>query len=173
MIESKKILYPKLEEVLLYENNLVLERFMGHYQICPKETRRIFKDLLRWLWLCAVVKMDRQNNVPLVPDRLVITDSIIIIDEMWHNFLCCTYDYQDFCQSNFGFFIHHFPTSKSKNKELLFLLESNPELLRKRWKLQFNYIYDKLGEKTLIRWYETYDAEYSRKSLQEKYMVKY
>jgi hypothetical protein len=42
-----------------------------------------------------------RSDVPLSPSERV--------DEGWHNFILFTKDYADFCQSNFGHFIHHTP----------------------------------------------------------------
>jgi hypothetical protein len=40
------------------------------------------------------------------------------VDNMWHSFILFTKEYADFCQSNFGHFIHHEPNRVGQDESL-------------------------------------------------------
>jgi len=163
LIEMKRMFDIKpIQSVTAYQNEDVIYRFTQLFEITEEDSRDIFSECLKWLWLIATAHYERSIGGTNVPQKIAIDDSLGIIDEMWHNFLCFTKDYQVFCKNNFGVFIHHNPTSKSFNAELKEQIGKSNRFQRKRRKVQYTYIYDKLGEDVLIKWYEVYDKKYSK-----------
>lgn len=124
-----------LEQVLSYHNSRLMTTYATQYNyVSYKEVEYIFKEMLKWLYLCT-----KDNNI-------FITSDYIKIDQMWHCFILHTKDYADFCQQYFGQFIHHIPTDR---------VEVNP--FRKRHRLEiltelYNNIQEHLGPETLIEW---------------------
>ncbi len=77
-----------------------------------------------------------------------------IIDEMWHDFILMTYDYQQFCHHYFGHFIHHQVNQRDKldnNQQTI-----NEQEFEKETESFFEYIYDNLGQETFIRWFHSH-----------------
>lgn len=149
-----------LNEILKYNNQAVINRFLKTFNFTQLDAKTIFSECLKWLWLCAKINIDRKADEENLPNNLLLDSDTIVIDEMWHCFILFTKDYYLFCESNFGFFIHHFPVKK--NEKLTYNLEDN-------YKLQYEYIYDNLGEDTLEKWYVDFPAKYSPNILNSKY----
>lgn len=159
---------PKLKSLratLAYKNENVIYRFTETFSIDEQEAKEIFKDCLKWLWLCANAAIDRKNGITNVPPKLAIDDSLLIIDEMWHNFLCFTKDYQAFCLKYFGVFIHHTPTTKAFNEDLKKQIKKDISIQKKRRELQYSYIFEKLGKDVISIWYNYYGVKYPHKKI--------
>ena len=157
-----------LEKLKEYKNDEVVYRFTKMFDIPIEESNIVFEELKKWLWVCANAKKDRAKNKENVPERIVIDNSLLVIDEMWHNFICFTKDYSDFCNNILGTFIHHFPTPKSFNDQLKEKIIQDPTYQRKRREIQYEYIYDLLGAETLELWYEKFADKYTAKYMFEK-----
>ncbi len=84
-----------LARVLRYENDAVVAKMMKEYKLSLEDATVLFKDTLRFLWLCGTFKGD------ITPPKK--------IDKGWHTFILFTMDYQKFCHKYFGRFIHHRP----------------------------------------------------------------
>ena len=165
-----------LEEYLTYDGDLQIRKFMELYRVSYAEAQSIFEDTLRWLWMCAVKIREQQlqEEIDFMP---FIHNPIVVIDKMWHTFILFTKDYQDFCQDNFGFFIHHYPSVKPKAQaghSSLFKVPSKSrkekapksQVVQMRPK-QMMCVYELFGEETLDRWYGIYPKKYSRRRLQK------
>lgn len=140
-----------LREVLEYRNDDVIDRFLVMYDIEKVEAQKIFNETLKWLWL--------GNKV----EDVFIDDSTLIIDEMWHNFILFTQDYQNFCQDNFGRYIHHQP-EKRRHQEYYNIPFNIDEHKCKLEKL-YGAIYDHLGEDTLLTWFENFSEKYTLENI--------
>ena len=149
----------ELNDVLNYKNENVIYRFTKIYAITEEEANDIFCETLKWLWLSQKV------NYPFFVD-----DSISIIDEMWHNFILFTKDYNDFCKKYFGKYIHHQPTTKEDAQ--IWKNDWNKQLkdFEKKLEEQYGIIYDTLGSATLEKWYSEYAEKYSAEKI--KYLLK-
>ena len=154
-----------LKATLAYKNDNVIYRFTETFAVSEEEAKEIFRDCLKWLWLCANATYDRKNQVKNVPPKLAIDDSLLIIDEMWHNFLCFTKDYQAFCIKYFGVFIHHTPTTKEFNDNLRKQIKTDILIQKKRRELQYSYTLEKLGRDVISNWYNFYGEKYSHKKI--------
>lgn len=162
MKRSKRSSICGLKEAVAYRNDEVVERFIGNYDLSREDAEQIFLETKKWVWLLACATQDRRmgQRVP----RLVIDNYLIFIDEMWHNFILFTKDYQEFCDENFGFFIHHNPTPQNIKEALRKDLNSDQGLDRilNIRKEQYSYIYDRLGGETLELWYGEMCDQYPR-----------
>lgn len=139
-----------------YSNSNVIYSFTRTFSIQKDEAEIIFNETKKWLWLCSELKKDRLNGLSALPERLFIHQPLLVLDEMWHTFILCTQDYKFFCDNCIGYFIHHFPAK-----------EKSPKLTEDQIALQLSYIYDKLGEDTLVLWYKTISTKYTQEKLKE------
>jgi hypothetical protein len=160
---------PSLEEVLEYKNDYVISCFLRDYDMSSEDATDIFKQTLKWLYLCAHHKMNPDPEI-----QLAITRYVVIIDEMWHTFILCTRDYTDFCNQYFGFYIHHKPNSKAEKKQFEEECQRNPEKIletsKNQYRKQLGFTYDILGEDTVRLWYDDYAEKYSAEKLKEIYL---
>lgn len=87
-----------------YTNADLVERIQKKLELSSDQAELLFKDLIKFLSLC-VYRMDNNRELLVPPKK---------IDEAWHNFLLFTEEYANFCETFFGSFIHHQPsTSKT------------------------------------------------------------
>jgi hypothetical protein len=134
-----------LAEVLSYQNDEVVFRFMGRfardYGLSEMDARDVFLETKRWLWLCA---SSQKGPVQMIGEAFVI-------DEMWHTFLLFTQDYAEFCEHYFSKPIHHVPKKLSELED-----QNWRDSLRKHYEL----IYDELGPAVLIKWSKIYPEKF-------------
>jgi hypothetical protein len=144
-----------LAEVLTYQNDHVIFKFMENWDVTEQEARDLFEETKKWLWLSAD-SVQRKDNGEEVP-QLAVTFSMTLMDEMWHTFILFTREYQLFCWNYFGFYLNHAPTTKDEKDQGREELESDPDAVLARieaqTEAQYIYIYDHLGEGTLVKWY--------------------
>ena len=91
-----------------YKFEPLVLRLKVKLKISEEESRKLFSDLMTWMYLCTV------SEEPLSPPKMV--------DEAWHNFILCTEQYAKFCHEFCGHFVHHVPhelsdTQKNVNKQ--------------------------------------------------------
>ncbi|MBL6447134.1 hypothetical protein JMN32_12500 [Fulvivirga sp. 29W222] len=141
---------------------IVIEGFMERYNVSYEEAKDIFIETKKWLWLASKT----QNS----ETALFIDKPLLIIDEMWHNFILHTKLYYKFCIQHFKRFIHHDPTPPNIKQEQRNSLIENPTKALKeheeRLKKQYSIIYDNLGAETLLKWYETMAEKYTPEYIQ-------
>ena len=153
-----------LGEVLAYNNPAIEQRFMAIYGTDKAATNVIFNSAKKWLWLCY---QRRQLGLDI---HLSIDTPLLIIDEMWHNFILFSDDYIKFCKHFFGHYIHHMPTTKALENELRASMEgkdlelvAQEVLAKKRW--QYEFVYDQLGKEEFLLWYKEYPKKYTPSGL--------
>ena len=160
------------DEVLSYKHPELIARFCSIYSITEEEAEEVFDILKLWLWLGhEKVFEDQSPDIQSTAFSSMIIDSpLLIMDEMWHNFILFTKDYFEFCLKYFGYYIHHSPGTmkeqESARKRLENMTESQrieAEMDRKR--SQYTYTYDKLGEMVFKKMYIEYPEKYNHKSL--------
>lgn len=147
-----------LEALDYEEEHIVIEGFMERYNVTKEEAQDIFTETKKWLWLAAkTMDSDKPN--------LFIDKPLVIIDEMWHNFILHTKYYYDYCMTKFNRLIHHFPTPHSERLKLEEDFKKNPQTIKALYehavKRQYGLIYDHLGSETLLKWYETIGKKYT------------
>jgi hypothetical protein len=145
-----------LRDALSYTNRDVIFGFVDRFGVSDKEGRVIFRDMQRWLWL---------NSLPGRP-ALAMTPEILIIDEMWHTFVLFTKAYARYCQTRFGCFLHHLPASRRekarRERERLASPAHAWQSAKRTREAQYRFIAERLGRKTLLRWYAEYPLRYDR-----------
>ena len=141
-----------LQEIIEYKNEDVLSRFTDLLAVSEGEAADIFTETKKFLYLSM------QPNV-FIPDEL------LILDEMWHNFILFTRVYQEFCLSYFGVFLHHIPASKAEKQlqEQAYVL--NPDQAKREFEGRLSKLisitYDQMGEDTVMKWFQVYPESYS------------
>lgn len=139
---------PDLSELLTYRHPQVIKSYKRNFQVEEDQAVDLFQDMLKYLWLVIKHQQERQQQPlnPALDFSLVMHQEMRPIDEMWHNFILYTKDYQDFCQHYFGQFIHHYPdiAEHSVPVEHEFSVELEKYLI---------YLYENLGEETVLRWF--------------------
>jgi len=140
---------PALNDFLLYENPYVIKRFEINFPNEAHRSKELFTDMLRYLWLCEKHFLDKKENpndesLDFIP---VMHQEMRAIDNMWHEFILITKDYQDFCNKFFGKFIHHEPNMQET-------LEYNEDNYVKSLSLFLSYTYDVLGETVVKNWFK-------------------
>ncbi|NMH59123.1 hypothetical protein [Alteromonas ponticola] len=153
-----------LEQVVAYQNTDIVERFIKIYGVETEEAVKIFNSTKMWMWLSY------QRRRLGVKRHLVIDSPLVVIDEMWHNFILFTHAYTHFCEQFFGFYMHHAPTtnqmieeSKKQNTGLSADQIKQKMMDDKRW--QYEFVYDQLGKEEFLLWYKQYPKQYSPESL--------
>jgi hypothetical protein len=102
----------------------------------------------------------------------MITNDIIIIDEMWHTFILCTADYTAFCDKFFQSYIHHLPnvTIPETHKSVVSIDRNkiiNDFAVKYRKLLEF--ILNNIDEDTVQLWFVDFAERYSNNELQKIY----
>lgn len=154
-----------LDVVLGYRNDLVIYGFTKRFVIATDEAERIFVEMLRWLWYTASTEPTAEN-----PEAHDIDDPLLIIDEMWHEFILVTQDYTQFCNSMFGRYMHHRPDSGSDQKpELKGPADVKRALaaLLARKRAKYEAVYDWLGKNVFITWYQEFPQRYDPRAISE------
>lgn len=148
---KKRKYFVPLKHLLKYSNNELIASFCREYSVHEKEAKIIFKDLLRFLWLDQYLKSKKSSKA----SYFAIWAPHLIIDKMWHSFILRSADYEQFCNTYFGEFIHHFPESALKK-------QSHPDRFKLHWEKQIDLTLQYLGPTVLRRWYLQYPKKYSQ-----------
>lgn len=154
-----------LDVVLGYRNDLVIHGFTKRFVIATDEAEKVFVEMLRWLWYIASTEPTAEN-----PEAHAIDGPLLIIDEMWHQFILVTQDYTQFCDDMFGRYIHHLPDSGSDQEPDLKGSDDVKRALaallaRKRAK--YEAVYDWLGRDVFITWYQEFPERYNSRAISE------
>lgn len=157
-----------LGEVLAYENEDVVDKFLESWNLSREEAQDIFTEMKKWLWISAdsIVRESRGEQMPI----LAISYPMTLLDEMWHTFILFTKEYQHFCKQYFGFYINHAPTTKRQKDMTLAEIERDPEGFKAKFQeelaAQYSYTYDQLGADTLMKWYSEWTDRVTPEYLQ-------
>jgi hypothetical protein len=144
-----------LAEVLSYSNAAIPRVFRETFDISEEETGDIFRETKKFLWLCALSRSEFSIDSIGVPDKIFVHKSMLVMDQMWHIFINHTKLYTHFCDEYLDGYVHHSPRERGS--------EGPTE---KENELQLSYIYDRLGEDTLVKWYDAYGDTYSPNNLE-------
>jgi len=157
---------PSLEEVLAYSNSDVVYRFQKTYGVTREQSEDIFVQVRKWLWL------SHQHRLAGFENGLFIDKPLIVIDEMWHNFVLFTTEYFAFCRKYFGYYIHHAPATEAEDREGsekygALAPDERIRVRKEQLRPQYEFIYDHLGKETLAKWYLEYPKIFSFRRLAE------
>jgi len=154
--EKNELDNAQLERMLSYTNENIISRFLDMFDMSEDEAKDLFTETRKFLFICQL-------------KDVFIPDDLLIIDEMWHNFVLFTKDYQAFCDTHFGKYFHHLPASKKEKEEQRLKNERDPEIAKTEYLEKLEYImnltYDYLGEETVIKWFKTYPIKYSKENI--------
>lgn len=89
-----------LDEIMAYQNDRVIQRYMLDYGASREEAEKCFTELKRFLLVCAVKTGYKVTSQP--------------IDSMWHTFLLFTKAYKEFCEEYLGRFVNHEPFEEAR-----------------------------------------------------------
>jgi len=162
--KEKSISY---SEIMNYKNDYVVDCFLRDYNMPREEAEEIFKETLKWLYLCGIRSQDKEQNT----QELGIFGGTVIIDKMLHTFILCTKDYHEFCEKYIGHYVHHAPTPKAVEDKFEEDFAKDPELAEQKQLAQFrsmmDYVYTILGKQTAVKWYGTYLEKYGKRKIAE------
>lgn len=148
----------QLDKIMTYENEDVLSRFMDIYDLNEEEAKEIFIETKKFLYI---------SQLPSV----FIPDDLLIIDEMWHNFILFTPQYHQFCKEHFGTYFHHLPASKKEKEEREKRKYSDPVKAKEEYLAKLEGLieatYDHLGEETVVKWFQVYPEKYSKEEIKK------
>lgn len=158
MLEELKADNKLLESLDFGHEEDIIDGFVSRYNVSIEEAEEILDETKKWLWLASQTQNDDVTG-------LVMDKPLMIIDEMWHNFILYTKHYQKFCLERLNKFIHHIPTPSWAKKDMEILSSDNinseiDKINEDKYK-QLSFIYDKLGPETVIKWYEEYPSKYT------------
>lgn len=145
-------MHEDLRQLLTYTNSHVLQRYEKDYPRNVLKAEEAWPELLKFLWLSQKLQHDRRQspNDTSLHFQSAVHEEMQEIDDMWHTFILFTQDYTDFCQRYFGRYLHHQPTTE--DEATLSAQEYQNSLEN-----YLSYIYDHLGEETVIKWFRAYD----------------
>ena len=138
----------ELPLLLRYKNPHVLYRYNKDFPDNKMAPEEAFEELVKFFWL----SLKHQEEKLSFPENnefdfiCVIHSEMKEIDDMWHTFLLFTKDYISFCQQYLGKFFHHSPNTDSEEQ----ITQHDFELDFSRF---LSYVYDNLGEETLVKWF--------------------
>lgn len=138
-----------LAQVTSYHNGNVLARYQRDYPHATLTAEQALNEFLKFVWLYHQHQNDllHSPNDPSLAFDCAIHSEMQEIDNMWHTFLLFTKDYHKFCQEYLhGQFFHHVPNTH-------FAKDVNASEFEKNLALFLGYVYDKLGEETLLTWF--------------------
>lgn len=148
----------QLEQILAYRNEDIIYRFTNMMEVSKEEAENIFTETRKFLYL---------SQLP----GIFIPDELLIVDEMWHNFILFTKEYHAFCDKNFGRFVHHQPALKAEKLEQKALLDTNKEAAKAEFNIKLEVLlsatYDHLGEDTVVKWFSLYPQVYSTENIKK------
>jgi hypothetical protein len=77
---------------MAYRFDPLVQRMVDKYKWDGADAQECFEDLKKFLYVAVIAYR------PVAPEKL---------DEMWHNFILFTMDYDEFCKARLGIFVHH------------------------------------------------------------------
>lgn len=144
-----------VEDVLAYQNDDVVLKFLQRYPFSWEDGVDIFSETKRWLWFAATNELETTS----------MYRPLAIVDEMWHVFVSFTVDYAAFCNEYLGRFIHHIPTTEAQKAEARLAFEADPSAALDHREAAFRRdvaeIRRLLGEPVVKKWFVDYAARFS------------
>jgi hypothetical protein len=137
----------RLSTILTYQNPRVINKLRENTGLSENESMDVFAETLKWLWLNGYSIKNGYN-------RLVMPDSMEIIDQAWHTFILFTREYEAFCKKFLGLLIHHTPGPTVYDVGVGFKTSSND---------LFSLVYlvhKELGRQTVMKWFYEYPDRY-------------
>lgn len=144
-----------------YQNQNLIRLFSSRAGkwLDQNEVELLFEDLKKFLYVSYLVETKQASL-----SQFTLTTELNLIDEIWHQFILMTKDYEEFCLSTFGQYIHHSPAFEDFEVGASF--QTNSIDIRG----QIEFIAKTWGEDTAIRWFRTWpDREKSGSSFLKRF----
>ena len=137
-----------LEQVLSYKHPAVVRRFQREHPAKAGQAEQLFSDLMMFFWASKAHAAEKQRDPgdAALDFVFIMDEEMRDIDQMWHVFLLYTKDYMDFCEGNFDEYLHHLPDIVPTFEKGSFEFEANLVKF-------LDYVYDRLGEDVVRRWF--------------------
>ena len=137
----------ELEQIILYKNKPVLARYERDYPQNRMTAEEALLQLIKFFWLCQQHSKDKlKDHNEALEFNCMMHEEMSELDDMWHTFLLFTKEYQEFCYTHFGDFIHHAPLTEENKLSI----NQNYDIELERF---LSYTYDKLGSETVTQWF--------------------
>jgi hypothetical protein len=150
---------PSLEQALAYRNDQMLYKFQERWAVSFEEAAELFEETKKWLWVQVAAR-----TTPGAPP-MAMTVALAMLDEMLHTFILFTREYVQYCEENYGAYLHHAPMTRDVKNAQLERFQKDPEgMLAQEGEFlrnMYSFVYDLLGEETVVRWYSEYADKYS------------
>jgi hypothetical protein len=147
-----------LQELLQYSNPDIISRFTDLFHVPEQEAEDIFNETKKFLYI---------SRLPGV----FIPDELLIVDEMWHNFILFTKEYQQFCQFYFDNYLHHTPSTKAAKQTHRDHMATDLAAARKTFNDKLAVLiavaYEQLGTDTVVKWFQAYPVKYSKEAIKK------
>ena len=148
---------PELKTLEAYDASEVVLKYARDYGITETESRLIFKETMKMLWLMTKHQLEREAGVD-VPEAFNVHKPMVPLDNMWHEFILFTREYHDFCEKYFGVYLHHIPCSEREFQAFQQRsLEQGEEFIQKERAslgIFVRYVQEHLGAETLQTWFK-------------------
>lgn len=137
-----------LSELLKYQNENIIRRYEKDYFNNKFKGKEAFEELIKLFWIIQKHKEAKFLNPEKEELNFVCAmyPEMSEIDNMWHTFLLFTKDYMFFCEKYFQEYIHHIPNTLDD--------EQTDEQFEADFTNYLSFIYDNLGEETVIKWFD-------------------
>ena len=150
---------PDLKALELHDGSEVILKYARDYGITESESRLIFKETIKMLWLMAKHELETEKGVSSsVPEAFNVHKPMMPLDNMWHEFILFTREYHEFCHEHFGCYLHHVPCSEREFRAFQQrALEQKEEFIqRERASIGVfvRYVQENLGSETLVTWFK-------------------
>ena len=137
-----------LSSLLSYTNPQVLLRYERDFPHNRLSAAEALSELIKFFWLCERHAQEQRNSPQEhLNFNCMMHTEMRELDDMWHTFLLFTKEYQEFCLTHFGYFIHHSPLDEESR---LFINEEY-EMNLTRF---LSFLYDNLGATTVRTWFD-------------------
>jgi hypothetical protein len=147
-----------LQELLQYSNPDIISRFTDLFDIPEQEAEDIFNETKKFLYISST-------------SGVFIPDELLIIDEMWHNFILFTKEYQQFCQLYFGTYLHHIPATRAAKQlhreDMATDLTAARKAFGEKLAVMMSFAYEELGRDTVVKWFQAYPVKYSKEAIKK------
>lgn len=148
-----------LDQALAYRNDQILYKFQERWDVSFEEASELFEETKKWLWLQVAARL--QQGSP----TLAMTISLAMVDEMLHTFILFTREYIQYCDENYGVYLHHTPMTKTAKDAQLEWFKKDPEQMlavqAEFLSNMYSFTYELFGEETVVKWYSEYPKKYS------------
>lgn len=149
---------PDLKKLEVFSSQEVIFKFARDYAISEAESRMIFKETMKMLWLMVKHQLETETgSLDQLPEAFNVHRPMDPLDKMWHEFILFTREYHQFCDEYFGCYLHHVPCSEREFQAFKQRAVEQGDEFIKRERASIGvfvkYIQEHLGSNTLRTWF--------------------